>query len=170
MEAWQKKLNEILRLNNGFANAGAIPKDVHEMGERAVEAYMAARAADRPSDAQWVYEQALVQSHSYFVSAMEARDALHNGKQIGPVAGEMDWSWFCVLWQRYLTAVTWFVWRLARNRVRQQRRANGSYYKYLLDEHRAYYAPVKYTSDNLSADEKRRQVNAHRPHPTCVQA
>ena len=164
MEAWQKKLNEILRLNNGFANAGAIPKDVHAMGERAVDAYMNARAADKPSDAQWVYEQALLQSHSYFVSAMQARDALHNGKQIGPIHGEMDWSQFCVLWQRYLTAATWFVWGLARARVRQQRAAGGGYYAYLRDEHRAYYKPVKYTSDDLSEDEKRRQVNTHQPH------
>ena len=50
-----------------------------------------------------------MQSHSYFVSAMQARDALHNGKKIGPIQGEMDWSQFCVLWQRYLTSVTWFV-------------------------------------------------------------
>eukprot|EP00966_Prymnesium_polylepis_P079545 1843765-Prymnesium_polylepis.1 len=48
MESWQKKLNDILRLNNGFANAGAIPIEVHDLGQEAEDAYLEARAADRP--------------------------------------------------------------------------------------------------------------------------
>lgn len=57
--AWQKKLNEVLRLGNGFANAGAIPLKVVEAGEAAKRAYMEKRKNDMPSSAQWIYEQAL---------------------------------------------------------------------------------------------------------------
>ena len=49
MEAWQKKLNEVLRLSNGYANAGAIPKAIKRQGEKAVKQYMKERGQDRPS-------------------------------------------------------------------------------------------------------------------------
>ena len=51
MEAWQKQLNEVLRLNNGFANAGAIPKAVKALGWAApggVRDYMQKRKEDKP--------------------------------------------------------------------------------------------------------------------------
>ena len=52
MEAWQKQLNEVLRMGNGFANAGAVPKKVKRKGKHAVEEYKSKRAADKPSSAQ----------------------------------------------------------------------------------------------------------------------
>jgi len=76
MEAWQKKLNEILRLNNGFANAGAIPKAIKAQGEGKVKEYMEARAKDKPSPARWVFEQGLIQQHAYLVDVERVRDSL----------------------------------------------------------------------------------------------
>ena len=74
MEAWQKKLNEVLRMGNGFANAGAIPHDVVQAGQAAIDAYKSKRAEDKPSNAQWVYDQALLQQHAYMNDTITSAD------------------------------------------------------------------------------------------------
>ena len=45
MEGWQKMLNEVLRLGNGFANAGRIPRIVLRAGEARRAQYLLRRAA-----------------------------------------------------------------------------------------------------------------------------
>ena len=74
MEAWQKKLNEVLRMGNGFANAGPIPHDVVQAGQAAIDAYKSKRAEDKPSNAQWVYDQALLQQHAYMNDTITSAD------------------------------------------------------------------------------------------------
>ena len=171
MEGWQKKLNDILRLNNGWANAGAIPKAVHTMGQAAVDAYMSARADDKPSSARWVYEQALLQQHAQWVPVLKERDALK-----GDEDREMDWARFVELWQRYLAFATLYVWSLARVRVREARwrameegapmlrDARGrethvphTYYTELLASHRHYWRRIstpELSAPDLSAREQ----------------
>jgi len=73
-QAWQKKLNEILRLSNSFANAGAIPKKVKRAGEKATAEYKEQRKENMPSPARWIFEQALLQQHAYHRDVHQARD------------------------------------------------------------------------------------------------
>ena len=154
MEGWQKKLNDILRLNNGFANAGAIPKDVHRMGEAAVDAYMEARANDKPSSAQWVYQQAILKQHAQWVEVLKRVQDLKDTER------HMDWGRFVVLWQRYLACATMYVWSLARVRQREARRRGIGYYSRLLSSVRYVNAavdPGELTAGDLSAAEKAKQ-------------
>ena len=158
MEAWQKKLNEILRLNNGFANAGAIPKDVHDLGQEAVDAYLEARRKDKPSDARWLYEQALLRTHAAWQPTVAAQDALRGGNWDG-VPTELSWARYATLWQRYMACAFVHVCSLARVRVREEDRTGGGYYKALLASVRDYYAPVEVTSSNLSIARRKIQVS-----------
>ena len=118
MEAWQKKLNELLRTGNGFANAGAIPKSEKRKGKAAVAAYMARRDADRPNSAQWVYEQAMVQQHAYSTDVYAQRDAL---RQSGKVVG---WKDFDTWWKRYMVCAALRCRLRARVRRWQHKRPN----------------------------------------------
>lgn len=182
MEAFQKKLNEILRLNNGFANAGAIPKDVKAHGAQAVEKYMERRAKDKPSPARWVFEQALIQQHSYFVDVERARDSLVQADRT------CEWAAFVRYWQRYMVCAalrcrlrarmlcgTWqfdrAVGKIMATRATQPdaRLANNAgarmpcckgYYSALLKAHQEYYADVDndLTADDLDEKEKARQT------------
>jgi hypothetical protein len=147
---WQKKLNEILRLNNGFANAGAIPKSVHELGVEAVDAYRNARAEDKPSDPRWVYEQALLQQHAQWVEVLEVRDALEKAQDSTTDLAAMDWERFVLLWQRYLACATLHVWSAARVGLRRTARGPSGYYAKLLADYHAYWAPVDVGTRNLS--------------------
>lgn len=167
MEGWQKQLNDILRLNNGWANAGAIPKEVKRMGERAEDAYLEARKNDKPSSAQWVYEQSLLRQHATWVGTLNEGQKLQ-----GEQDAEMDWERFVLLWQRYLACATLRCWSLARVRVREaRRRAFGDqpraesqtyYYRELLRQHKEYYAPVEVSADDLSTEERERQERTAR--------
>eukprot|EP00966_Prymnesium_polylepis_P014522 335261-Prymnesium_polylepis.1 len=90
METWQKKLNEVLRLSN------AIPKSVIKKGKAAKEEYLRDRAAGKPSSAQWVFEQAMLQQHSYLADTHKARDQLRSAGRI------IDDKRLTVYWQRYM--------------------------------------------------------------------
>jgi hypothetical protein len=176
MEAWQKQLNEVLRLGNGFANAGAIPKATKKKGKAAVEAYKEKRAADKPSSARWIYEQGLLRDHAHWQPTLCARDALRKaGKEIS----SDDYSKY---WQRYMVCAA----MRCRLRARVRRCAQGKgkyfdparksataeqkanadaaavrpgYYADLLAEYHAYYSvPVEYTAEDLDEEEKRRQL------------
>ena len=159
MESWQKKLNDILRLNNGWANAGAIPKWVHRLGTAAEEAYMSARAKDKPSSARWIYEQALLQQHAVWVETLKEKEALE-----GNAATEMDWGRFVVLWQRYLACATMRIWALARVRLRQARKAGSQYYSTLLKQVEEYTSQKTDAEQNnlLSDAERKKQVRTER--------
>lgn len=167
MEAWQKKLNEVLRLGNGFANAGAIPKDVKEAGQAAVDAYMIKRKDAIPSSAQWVYEQAMLQQHAYTHDVLSARDELRReGKLI-------EWADFVDYWRRYMVCAAMRCRLRARSRrgvggavvsgkyvLKQQRPAPaGNLYAKLLADHKAYWASVDeyLTAEDLGDMEKARQ-------------
>ena len=165
MEAWQARLNEVLRQSNGYANAGAIPMEVKQRGQAAVLEYMEKRRAQMPSSAQWIYEQAALQLHAYHADVHAARDAL---KQRGAV---ITHPMFVVYWSRYMVAAA----LRCKLRARRQRgqlkaqRARGAappagadYYKRLLAEHNAYYADVQLTAADLADEEKRRQQSIAR--------
>jgi len=51
-----------------------VPKRTKRRGKAAVEKYMRDRAADKPSEARWIYEQAMLQQHAYFADVHAARD------------------------------------------------------------------------------------------------
>ena len=166
MEAWQKKLNELLRTGNGFANAGAIPKSEKRKGKAAVAAYMARRDADRPNSAQWVYEQAMVQQHAYSTDVYAQRDAL---RQSGKVVG---WKDFDTWWKRYMVCAALRCRLRARVRRWQHKRPNeavrgrvqapAGYYRRLLEDHRSYWADSPLSADDLADDEMRRQLRTAR--------
>lgn len=146
MEAWQKKLNEILRLNNGFANAGAIPLDVKDMGQEAVDAYLEIRAADRHSDARWVYEQALMRTHAIWQPTIAAAEEKKRDGSLlaGVVPSEMDWRDFYTYWQRWLTCIRLLTYSLPRIRLRGERSIGGTYYTDLRNEYYRYHADCEY--------------------------
>tara|TARA_B100000795_G_scaffold244218_1_gene208624 strand:- start:185 stop:1270 length:1086 start_codon:yes stop_codon:yes gene_type:complete len=154
MEAWQKVLNDILRLGNGFANTGAIPKKVHDMGEAAELAYMRKRAEDKPDDAHWVYNQALLGQHAYDadvlkrlaeLEAMPGRVVLWRGE-------------FCVWWKRYMAAGIILA-RLRRCVLLQLYRP---YYQALLTAHRRWWAPVELSAVDLAPKVARKQTAVKR--------
>ena len=166
MESWQKKLNEVLRLSNSFANAGAIPKEIVRRGEKAKAEYMAERAANMPSSAQWVFEQALLQHHSYLQDVREARDlARKEGRTI-------QWETFATYWRRYMVAATFRHRLLARVRRGATRRAKAgvpmalgcvsSEYDHLMQTHRNYYAPVEFSAPDLDPVERAKQEDRGR--------
>ena len=164
----QKKLNEVLRLSNSFANAGAIPKDVVRAGQAAKDAYLAKRKDDMPSSARWVFEQAMLQHHSYLADVHAARDFLRKeGRTI-------DSEQLATYWRRYMVCAK-FRCRLRAKVLRgATRRAKegvqkalaqvleGDYYKNLMRVHREYYAPVKLTAEDLDEKERRRQTREQR--------
>jgi hypothetical protein len=158
MEAWQKVLNDILRLGNGFANVGAIPKSTTAAGEAAVEAYMAKRAADRPNDAHWVYNQATLRQHA------EDADVLKQLATLAATPGRcVLWrSEYCVWWSRWMAAARLFaflrkkVLRWAPGRAGGPR--NRDYYQALLAAHRRWWAPVELSASDLSPEVARKQA------------
>lgn len=166
MEAWQKKLNEVLRQSNGYANAGAIPKAVKRGGKKKRKAYMEKRAAERPSSAQWIYEQAMLQQHAYHADVHAARDVLRDAGHV------VQHDAFSTAWRRYMVAGKFRCRLLARVRCgatwEQQALgssppAGDSYYKSLLREYHAYYdPPPSLTAEDLDEEEKERQLQAGR--------
>ena len=179
MEAWQKKLNDILRMNNGFANAGAIPHDVQELGQEAVDAYMEARARHKGVEARWIYEQALLRLHASWQPVVKRQDELRKAN-FGNLPREMEWPEFYTYWQRYLTCATVFVRLLAGARLRREHKriaASGagadegsadegsadegsarSYYAHLIDEVDASQR-VDLRSKNLKHKQRLKQVS-----------
>ena len=162
MEAWQKKLNEVLRLSNSFANAGAIPKAVVRRGEKAKKEYIAERAENMPSSARWVFEQALLQHHSYLIDVHAARDLARKEERT------MKFERFSTYWRRFMVAATFRHRLLARVRRGATRRAKAGVpqalacvqredYGTLMEAHRAYDADVELTADDLDEKELRRQ-------------
>lgn len=170
MEAWQKQLNEVLRMGNGFANAGAVPKKVKRKGKHAVEEYKSKRAADKPSSAQWVYEQSLLKQHAHMRDTVVARDLLQKEKK------KVSWDDYSKYWCRYMVCAAMRCRLLARVRMGKQRAPTTArerlavaaaekpkgYYKQMLTDYHAYYAPVELTADDLEEDEKRRQERSAR--------
>ena len=158
MEAWQKVLNDILRLGNGFANTGAIPKDTTAAGEAAVAAYMAKRAADKPNDAHWVYNQVILQQHA------EDADVLKRLATLAATPGRtVLWrSEYCAWWRRWMAAARIFI--FLRKKVlrwapgRAGGRRNRYYYQALLAAHRRWWAPVELSASDLSPEVARKQA------------
>ena len=130
MEGWQKVLNQILRMGNGFANAGAIPIAVKEQGPQAVLEYLLKRKEGK-SQAKWVYDQALLKDYSTLSSSL---DAYH---ELAPLI--RTWNYFTARWLRYeqgtLLTVRWVGWW----RLRKAREKGSTYYKELLDMYKAYW-------------------------------
>jgi hypothetical protein len=176
MEAWQKKLNEVLRLSNSFANAGAIPKDVKRKGQAATDAYMHKRAADKPSSAQWVFEQAMLQQHAYMADTHAAREFLRKQGRV------ISWQQFVIYWRRYMVCAAMRCRLRARARcglgcvqvnveggtrttrlgrkappLKHVPRAPAGYHAGLLKDHYAYYAPVQLSAADLAENERRYQ-------------
>ena len=164
MEAFQKKLNEILRMGNGFANAGAIPRRVHEAGEAEKAAYMERRASDKPSEPQWIFEQAMLQQHAYMAEVTAASEDLRTRGEV------VTWEEYTLAWRRYMVGAAMRC-RLRARYLRGQTREQiargacapaGTRYADLLAEHRAYYAPVEVTAADLAPDERAKQQDRAR--------
>jgi len=158
MEAWQKVLNDILRLGNGFANTGAIPKSEKAKGEEAVKLYMDKRAADKPDDAHWVYNQAVLRQHATDADILKRLATL-----AATPGGTVLWrSEFCVWWRRWMAAARLFaflrkkVLRWAPGRAGGPR--NRAYYQALLAAHRRWWAPVQLSASDLSPEVERKQA------------
>ena len=153
MEAWQKKLNEVLRMGNGFANAGAIPQDVRELGQAAIDEYMTKRANDKPSNAQWVYDQGLLQQHAYMSGTLSAADQLRKERKT------LTWVEFTTYWLRFMVAARMRCVCLARARWRTNQANYRSQIANLLKDHREYYESVDMylSAPDLDPVEKARQ-------------
>jgi hypothetical protein len=165
MEAWQKKLNEVLRVGNGFANAGAIPKRVKRKGKAAIQAHMAKRAAEKPSSAQWVFEQGMLQQHAYMTDVLAAADDLRKKDRT------VSWDDFNTYWRRYMVCAAMRCRLLARARRGATRgfaelpartqakvRKPEGYAAKLLKEYHAYWADVgPLSATDLDEQEARRQ-------------
>ena len=153
MEAWQKKLNEVLRMGNGFANAGAIPQDVRELGQAAIDEYMTKRANDKPSNAQWVYDQGLLQQHAYMSGTLSAADQLRKERKT------LTWVEFTTYWLRFMVAARMRCVCLVRARWRTNQANYRSQIANLLKDHREYYESVDMylSAPDLDPVEKARQ-------------
>ena len=162
MEAWNKKLNEILRLGNGFANAGAIPKIVKQAGQAAINSYMETRKNEMPSEPQWVFEQSLLQHHAHVSDSLAAVSELRKAGKV------IAWADFSVYWLRFMVAARLrcrLRARVMRKATRPEvqrasvKRAPPGMYATLLEQHVAYWANVdEYLSaSDLQPAEKARQ-------------
>lgn len=152
MEGWQKVLNEILRMSNGFANAGRIPEAIKRMGEAAVAKYMEERKADMPSSAKWVFQQTLLQKYH---DLSDCFDACADLKACGRV---YEWPIFCLLWERYMVMSKVLLRALSRFRLRRARATGSTYYTQLLEHYHEYWkVQADYTADDLSEHQKRLQ-------------
>ena len=155
-------LNEVLRLGNGFANAGAIPKIIKRAGERAIRLYLDARAASKPSNARWVFEQATFRTHTHFTAALAAKV-----KQMEAQL-EFEWSDFCTYWLRYMAmthATLRWVSRFRLRRARAMESVESNYYTRLMDQHNAYWAAssrAPLSAVDLSIAEQRQQRREYR--------
>ena len=157
----------MLRLSNSFANAGAIPKAVVQAGQAAKDAYLAKRKDDMPSSARWVFEQAMLQHHSYLADVHAARDYLR--KEGRTINSEQ----LAIYWRRYMVCAKFRCRLLAKVRRGATRRAkagvqkalvlvDAGYYGALMQAHREYYAPVQLTATDLDDKEARRQTRDQR--------
>lgn len=165
MEAWQKQLNEVLRLSNGYANAGAIPTDVIQKGKAAIALYIAQRASKMPSRPQQVYESALLRQHAFEADVRSQVAVLKREQR------SMQHQKLSKYWRRYMVCAAMrcrLRARFRRGELRAQVMVNapkpaGDYYTRLLQEYDTWRAtPVAYTANDLTDDEKRRQRYAAR--------
>lgn len=130
MEGWQKVLNQVLRMGNGFANAGAIPKEVHARGPEAVKEYLTQRAEGKLR-AKWVYDQALMKDYATLSGSLEAFHSL---------AGlTVTWGYFCKQWERYEKGTRLVVKLVASWRRRRAIRTGSSYYSDLRKMYESYW-------------------------------
>ena len=152
MEGCQAVLNSILRLGNGFANAGAIPVLIQEQGEQRVAEYMEERLARKPSPARWVHEQMQLQSHADMVDTFDTKLRLA-GRTV--YAAER----MAVLWDRYQTMLRCTIRICALFRLRRARVVSSPYYAELLKLHHSYWATVvELSAPDLAAKERRLQL------------
>ncbi|KAL1515173.1 hypothetical protein AB1Y20_004241 [Prymnesium parvum] len=71
MEACQKRANMLMRLGNGFANAGRIPWGVLRAGKDSVKAYLANRKRQQKTPEQWLWWKNLVGFASTYHAVLE---------------------------------------------------------------------------------------------------
>ena len=159
MEGWQKMLNEVLRLGNGFANAGRIPRIVLRAGEARRAQYLLRRAARKPSPARWVSEQAALQTQAHCSETL--------GVQARCVQQllEFEWPLFVLFWRRYMLGTHFTVRWVSRFRLRRARALEGArcYYTRLLAQYHEYWAVRgELSAGDLCAQEERLQRRDHR--------
>ena len=144
MEGWQKVLNQVLRMGNGFANAGAVPIAVKEAGPDEVQEYMD-RRAETKIKAKWVYEQALLKDTAKLNDSLDAYEILKDTT--------VTWPYFCDQWKRYSSGTRILLKALSRFRLRKARAqgTRSTYYKDLLRMYREYWAN---TPDDVGLKDK----------------
>ena len=126
MEGWQKILNQIFRLGNGFANAGAILKSVKDSEQEAE--YLAGRKEGK-SKAKWVYEQALLKDYPTINDSIKHYERLESST--------VTWDYYCVRMKRYNLGIRLLIKWLAHDRLHRARMTGSPYYTYLLEFYHA---------------------------------
>jgi len=137
-------------------------KDVVHAGQAAIDAYKEKRKNDKPSEAKWIFPQALLQHHAYMSDPLDAESEMRKAGRV------IAWTDFSVYWLRFMVAARFRCKLRARmlrkatrpevQRAGVQRAEPGLYARSLL-EHKEYWADVdEYLSaDDLPAREKARQ-------------
>ena len=147
MEGWQKVLNQILRMGNGFANAGAIPKAIKEQGPEAVLEYLKQRKEGKVP-CKWVYDQALLKDYANLNSSIDA----HHKLDVLPRA----WPYFCKRWTRYEAGTCMVIKIMARVRRWKAKEKNSNYYSELLDMYKKYWEGTTVEDRQKSVFERHR--------------
>lgn len=122
MEGFQKVLNQIFRLGNGFANAGAVKHAIKDTEEEAD--YLAARK-EKKSKAKWVYEQALLKDYPTLSDSLKRHEELENTA--------VTWDYYCRRIDRYSAGIYLVIKLMGTWRLRRARLQESTYYTNLLE-------------------------------------
>ena len=114
---------------------------------------MTKRANDKPSNAQWVYDQGLLQQHAYMSGTLSAADQLRKERKT------LTWVEFTTYWLRFMVAARMRCVCLVRARWRTNQANYRSRIANLLKDHREYYESVDMylSAPDLDPVEKARQ-------------
>lgn len=159
MEAWQKKLVDLLRTSNGQACCGRDPNEIKEKGEAARRDYRETQKAKMRSPSQWVYEQSALREHAIYVDELKQRDKLLQSEIF-----KCRWSTqFCVYWKRWMLACR----ILLKFRIREQKKHSrlSDLNRKLLVQHRLFWAPIDpvlLSAQDLAPKERAKQERALR--------
>lgn len=121
---------------------------------------MKRRAARKPSQARWVFEQATLQTHAHCSETLGARTKCIE-QQL-----EFEWPLFTLFTRRYMLGSLFVVRWVSRFRLRRARALEGrgdNYYVRLLAQFHAYWGVTGVLSaTDLDAREERLQRRDHR--------
>ena len=95
MEASQKRLNMVMRLNNNFSNAGRIPYVVKRAGLAQVQAYLKDRKRKKAKPAEWLYWRCICSFFAAFSDAFAwAKACKTEGREVSEAELTSMWGSF----------------------------------------------------------------------------